>query len=469
MGEKPKLELRFGLYGALIILVVALALVIFSAANQAKIDGYVIAFLVALIVGVFLAKNQEQYGQALIEGLSRPMFSVIALAVLLAAISGQLISQSGMIQSIAHAAIAVGMTGKLFIAVTFVLTCLISFSTATSVGTYFVVIPILFPSGVLSGANPAFLIGAIGAGCAFGDNLAPISDTTIASSTSQEMDIGGVVSSRSRYSIPVAIIALIFYLIFGKNTAIVGSTEALHISIKPLLILIVPIVTIVLCLMRKHLITALSAGIVAGVIVGLIFGIFTPKMLLHFPAAFNIEGLFYAGITGALPTIAFLMVIFPFIGVMEASGALAVLGNSLSRFAKGPKSVETITVASVGLLSMITGVISVAIISVGDIVMNLGKKHGVDGYRRANLLDCAGVIFCFLAPWTVHAIVPSMLATANAPKELALHITPVTVPLHNFYSWVMLAMLIFAIITGYGRTWAQGKAVKSLQKVKEEV
>jgi|GEM_PF-6296295 hypothetical protein len=36
MGEKPKLELRFGLYGALIILVVALALVIFSAANQAK-------------------------------------------------------------------------------------------------------------------------------------------------------------------------------------------------------------------------------------------------------------------------------------------------------------------------------------------------------------------------------------------------------------------------------------------------
>ncbi|MGI6438932.1 MAG: hypothetical protein ACOX0W_01465 [Sphaerochaetaceae bacterium] len=118
---------------------------------------------------------------------------------------------------------------------------------------------------------------------------------------------------------------------------------------------------------------------------------------------------------------------------------------------------------------MITGVISVAIISVGDIVMNLGKKHGVDGYRRANLLDCSGVIFCFLAPWTVHAIVPSMLATANAPKELALHITPVTVPLHNFYSWVMLAMLIFAIITGYGRTWAQGKAVKSLQKVKEEV
>ncbi len=462
MEKKGDLQLRGGIYGALALLAIALGFVIFAALKHAKIDGYMIAFSIPLILGIFFAKDQQKYGEALIQGLSKPMFSVIALSVILAAISGQLISQSGMIQSISNKAIAIGLTGKWFVAVTFVITCLISFSTGTSVGTYFVVIPILFPAGVLSGANPGFLIGAIGAGCAFGDNLAPISDTTIASATTQEMDIGGVVSSRSRYSIPVAIIALILYLVLGGSTERQTAPVAQSTSLLPLLMLTIPAVTITLCLRKQHLITALCAGIVAGVVVGLISGIFTPEALLKFPKPFSVEGILYKSISGALPTVAFLLVMFPFLGIMEASGALQVLGNALSRFAKGPKSVETITVVSVGILSMVTGVISVAIISVGEVVKGLGIKYNIDGYRRANLLDCSGAVFCFLAPWTVHAIVPSMLATTNAPQSMYLQVNPVTVTLHNFYSMILLVMLVFAIISGYGRTWAQGKAVKAL-------
>lgn len=39
--------------------------------------------------------------------------------------------------------------------------------------------------------------------------------------------------------------------------------------------LVLPVVIIVLCLMRKHLITALSWGILAGTAAGLLFGIYT--------------------------------------------------------------------------------------------------------------------------------------------------------------------------------------------------
>jgi Na+/H+ antiporter NhaC len=197
-----------------------------------------------------------------------------------------------------------------------------------------------------------------------------------------------------------------------------------------------------------------------GILVGLLFGIFEPNQILHFPGPFKISGLLPKAISGALPTVAFLMVMFPFLGIMEASGTLDMLGNGLSKVASGPRSVEAVTVGATGALAMITGVISVAIISIGDIVKNLGLKFDVNGYRRANLMDCAGSAFCFIVPWTVHAIVPSMLASANNPLKTELSVSPASVPMHNFYAWTMLVMLIFAIISGYGRTWMSNELKK---------
>ena len=196
MNENTRLEFRFGLFGKLIPLLVAIGFIIYAAVNGSNVNGYVVAFFMAIILGVIVAKDEKAYGQAIISGLTKPMFPVIALAVILAAISGKLISGSGMVQTIAAYAVQAGFTGKLFAAATFVISCLLAFSTGTSVGTYMVVIPILFPVGVMTGVAPVYMLGAIVSGAAFGDNLAPISDTTIASATTQEADLGRVVRTR---------------------------------------------------------------------------------------------------------------------------------------------------------------------------------------------------------------------------------------------------------------------------------
>ena len=154
----------------------------------------------------------------LFRSLGKPMFGVIVLAVILAAVSGKLISASGAVQTIAAYVVAAGFTGRLFVAAAFLITCLLAFATGTSVGTYFVVIPILFPVGVMAGAAPEFTIGAIVSGAAFGDNLGPISDTTIASSATQHADLGTVVKTRMRYSLPAASGALILFLLFSRTT-----------------------------------------------------------------------------------------------------------------------------------------------------------------------------------------------------------------------------------------------------------
>ena len=450
MSENKRLEFRLGTFGKLIPLLVAVVFILWAAVSGSNVNGYMVAFFMAVIFGVIFAKDEKAYGQAIISGLTKPMFPVIALAVILAAISGKLISGSGMVQTIAAYAVQAGFTGKLFAAATFLITCLLAFSTGTSVGTYMVVIPILFPVGVMTGVAPVYMLGAIVSGAAFGDNLAPISDTTIASSATQNADLGKVVRTRTRYSIPAAVIALICFLLFTKTEVSDAALEAAQVSPKPLalIMLVVPVVIIALCLMKKHLITALAWGVIAGVAAGLISGIYPVSALLAFPRGFKVTGLLPDSITGCMGTVAMLIAVFAMLGIMEASGLFEDGGRALSKLAKGPASTEATIVGCVGVLSMITGVISVAIVAMGDLVNEIGEKAGLDPYRRANLMDCAGGVCCVLAPWTVHCVIPAMKA---AEFGEAFTVAPASIPLVNFYSLAMLAILVVSILTGYGR------------------
>ncbi|MCM1120696.1 MAG: hypothetical protein NC543_15190 [bacterium] len=466
MGQTGKrIEFRFGKLGKLAPLVVAAVMIAWAAISQSNVNGYVLAFFAALVTGVLFTKDEKAYGEALVYGLSKPMFGVIVMAVILAAISGKLISASGAVQTIAAYVVGAGFTGKLFVAASFLITCLLAFATGTSVGTYFVVIPILFPVGVMAGAAPEYMIGAIVSGAAFGDNLGPISDTTIASSATQHAELGIVVKTRMRYSLPAAAGALVLFLLFSKTIDESAAIQTASGTVNPvsLVMLVVPVVIIVLCLMRKHLITALSWGILAGIAAGLLFGIYEVDQLIAFPGGFSVSGAIIEAITGTAGTVAMLIAVFALLGVVERSGLFEEVGVFLARFAKGERSTETAIVLSTGILSMVTGVISVAIVALGDLVNELGEKAGVNRYRRANLLDCTGCVFCFLAPWTVHCVIP---AQQSAQFGESFAVAPASIPFVNFYSLCMLVMLAVAVITGYGRKQVFGKKSGMLGETK---
>ena len=445
-----KIEFRFGTAGKLAPLIVAVLMIGWAAFSQSNVNGYVLAFFAALVTGIIFAKDEKAYGQALVYGLGKPMFGVIVLAVILAAVSGKLISASGAVQTIAAYVVAAGFTGRLFVAAAFLITCLLAFATGTSVGTYFVVIPILFPVGVMAGAAPEFTIGAIVSGAAFGDNLGPISDTTIASSATQHADLGTVVKTRMRYSLPAASGALILFLLFSRTTdggAAAAASDGVANPVS-LVMLAVPAVIIVLCMMRKHLITALSFGILAGIAAGLLSGVYTMDQLISFPGGFSVSGAIIEAVTGTAGTVSMLIAVFALLGVLECGGLFEDVRGLLERFARRERGSEGTIILSVGILSMVTGVISVAIVALGDLINEIGEKTGVNRYRRANLMDCAGCVFCFLAPWTVHCVIPAQLSSQFGEGAA---VAPASIPFVNYYSICMLVILIVAVITGYGR------------------
>ncbi|MBN2782262.1 MAG: sodium:proton antiporter [Campylobacterales bacterium] len=97
----------------------------------------------------------------------------------------------------------------------FLLSCIISFSTGTSWGTFSIMIPIAVPMAVGMDADVALCIGAVISGGVFGDHCSPISDTTIISSMASGCEIIEHVKSQIPYAILSGIISFILFIVFS--------------------------------------------------------------------------------------------------------------------------------------------------------------------------------------------------------------------------------------------------------------
>ena len=448
MDGQGHLEFYFGRAGQCVPLLTAIFFIAVAAVNESNVDGYSLAFFAAIVLGGLLAKDRSAYGAAAIQGLARPMFGTVTVAIIFAAIVGRLVSGSGMIDTLAGLLIAAKLPAGAFCALSFLVCCLISLSTGTSVGTYVIATPILFPVGALLGSNPSFLIGAIVSGSLFGDNLAPISDTTIASAGTQNAPMGAVVRSRCWYSLPVAFVCLILFFMLGGSGTNGFSGDVPAQELRSLLMLAVPAIIILLCIRGMHLLSVLALGILSGVLISLAAGIYTPGELFSYPGGYAVGGMVIEAIQGTASTLFMLIGAFLFLGVVEQTGLMQLLAERIACFSRGRRSAEGSIVLSVGLLGALTGVCTVSIVALGNVVAQIGEKFGISKCRRANLMDCGGLALTSLAPWTVHAVYPATLGSLSSPDCL---ISPLQVVTHNLYGQLMIVLMVVAIATGYHR------------------
>ena len=100
-------------------------------------------------------------------------------------------------------------------AIIFVIGCFLAFATGTSWGTFGILIPITMTFFPLSDPLGIVCISACMAGATCGDHCSPISDTTIMASAGAQCDHVNHVSTQLPYSITVAVISFITYLLAG--------------------------------------------------------------------------------------------------------------------------------------------------------------------------------------------------------------------------------------------------------------
>jgi Na+/H+ antiporter NhaC len=92
----------------------------------------------------------------------------------------------------------------------------------------------------------------------------------------------------------------------------------------------------------------------------------------------------------------------------------------------------------------------VAILTVGEFTRETGEKVGLHRYRRANLLSLVVCTFPFILPYFIPVILMANTTSSGAAYGIPL-VSPIQTGLHNFTSWAILAMVIVAVVTGFGR------------------
>ena len=413
--------------------------------------GFWPVLLGALIVGLLLSRDRTRYADAMLDGMSQRIVMVMLCAWLFAGVLGTLLSASGFVGSLAWVARTLDLSGGAYVASAFLACSLVATATGTSFGTILVAGPLLYPAGGAAGAEPAVLIGAILAGATFGDSISPVSDTTIASSGTQQVDIGGTVRQRLRYALPAGLVAVVVSLLLGGGPgggALAGEVAG---GPLPLVMLVVPALVFALLLARRHLVESLLFGIVAALTVGLIFRLVSPGDLLRVEdGSFGASGLIIDGLGKAVGVSIFTLLLMGLVGTIQATDLL----DRLVRFAEGrarsPRGAEWWIVGTASAAVMLTTHSGVAVLMTGPFAKETGQRFQISGYRRANLLDLTVCTWPFLFPW----FLPPILAASTTQGAEAFGmptVAPAAIGLYNSYAWALVGMVTLAVITGYGR------------------
>jgi Na+/H+ antiporter NhaC len=412
--------------------------------------GFWPVLLLALAVGLFVSRDRTRFADEAIRGMSRPLVAIMILAWLLAGVLGRLLQETGFVEALIRVGNQAGLRGSGYVAAAFLICCVVSTATGTSLGTVLVCGPLLYPAGGALGAAPEILMGAILGGATFGDNISPISDTTIASAFTQEADIAGVVRSRLGYALVAAALALSAYLALGTAAGASGAEPTVSGSYRGLIMLLVPAAVIALLLKGRSLLEGLLSGIVLSIALGLGFGLLRFSDLLYIDAAsFGARGLLIEGMERGIGASIFTLLLMALVGPLEASGVLDRIVESASHRIRSPRGAEVGIVAVTTAAVLVTTHSVVALLTVGSFARRAGERFGISRYRRANLMDITVCVFPFILPY----MIPTILAatTSASGKEFGMpRLGPFAVGISNFHSFGLLTVLVLAIATGWG-------------------
>jgi Na+/H+ antiporter NhaC len=284
-----------------------------------------------------------------------------------------------------------------------------------------------------------------------------VSDTTIASATSQGADVGGVVRSRMKYALSAAAVALAAILTLGGGgggasmSTTAGSVVSHEGMWRGLAMLLVPVLVLGLLLSRRHLLEGLMFGILAAILLGLALGVFVPSSFLSIDREnFAATGLILDGMRRGIGVSIFTILLMGLVGGLESAGVLDKIGEFAKRKASNARNAEWWIFGAVSAAVMLTTHSVVAILTVGRLTKETGEAYGLSPYRRANLLDITVCTYPFVLPFFIPTVLAASASASGSGFGMP-RLSSAAVGLHNFHSWALWIAAVAMIVTGWGR------------------
>ena len=307
----------------------------------------------------------------------------------------------------------------------FVVSCFISLSIGTSVGTVSALTPIAVELTQSLGLTPGLPLGIVIGGAMFGDNLSMISDTTIAATRTQKVDMRSKFYANFFLATGAAVITLAVYWVLAPKiaTAIPG-----EYPLSSFFLVLPYIAVLVLALLGINVMAVLLIGIFLAGIIGVGLG---KILFLDFLAAAG------AGINNMAETLIVALLAGGLLKVIRYNGGISFLIQLIERGIHGRRMCELGIAGLVAVVNIFTANNTVAIVVAGPIARDLAEKYKVPAKRSASILDTTSCVIQGLLPYGAQILVAVGLAGNQ--------ITPFGIIRYLYYPLILAIVLLISI------------------------
>lgn len=382
----------------------------------------VVAFLVALLVACLQNRSLSFDDKLTLMGRGVGDKNIITMILIFmtAGIFVGVVGRSSA-DSVAYFLLSI-IPARFAVAVLFVVSCFVSLSMGTSVGTITLIAPIAVSVSTASGFGLPLCLGSVVGGAMFGDNLSFISDTTIAACNGQGCEMKDKFRQNFAIALPAAIVSLAIILVLSFGQSIEGG-----VSHEYHLIQIIP-----------YLLVLIGGIIGINVFVVLLIGILSGSIIM-----------LATGAAGMFETTMVAILVSAICALIREYGGFDALLNGIKRVFKGKKGGQLGMGLLVGAMDVATANNTVAIVMANPIAREMGESYGISPRKSASLLDTFSCIFQGVIPYGAQ-----MLVAVSAASELGHSVSAFDIMPYLFYPFMLLLsslLFIFVIPERKGR------------------
>lgn len=318
---------------------------------------------------------------------------------------------------------------NLLLAGIFIAACFISLSIGTSVGTIVALTPVAVGMAEKTGIDLPYMVGVVVGGSFFGDNLSFISDTTIASTKTQDCVMRDKFKVNFMIVVPAALIVLGIYIFQGLSLSATPQIQEVEwLKVIPYLIVLGTAIA------GMNVMPVLLLGIFSTGIIGLFTG----------TGFFDWFGAMGTGITGMGELIIITLLAGGMLETIRYNGGIDFIISRLTRHVTGKRGAELSIAALVSVANLCTANNTIAIITTGPIAKDIAKRFHLDRRKTASILDTFSCLIQGIIPYGAQMLIAAGLAG----------ISPLSIIGSLYYPFCMGACAILAILIRYPRKYS---------------
>lgn len=395
-----------------------------------------VAAIPAIILALLLYKQKLNTAiEEFLQGASHPNLILMFMVFMLAGAFASVSSAIGSVDATVQLGLSL-ISAEFVLPMLFIISAFIATAMGTSMGTIAACAPIAFGFTQATDILPIYAIGAVVGGAMFGDNLSMISDTTIAATRSQNVELRDKFRVNVWIALPAAIMTLIAYVLLSQQA------ESIQSKAYDLWLILPYLAVFFLAFSRLHVLAVLMIGVVLSGIIGLIE---KPEFDL-----LKLNSSIYDGFVGMFEVALLSMLLGGLSALMQKEGGLQWLIEKIYRitglFKFGRQRAGELGISFLVVFSnLFVANNTVAIILSGDMAREVAKEYGVDPKRSAALLDIFSCVIQGIIPYGAQLLLACSIAKLS-PVELIGHI---------YYCWILAVFAILAILFNYPRLKTQ--------------